>query len=491
MAIPAILPGLDPPCPHCQGTGWLSGGRRRRRCSCRPASRQDPTNENGREPQALDTLLGELAEPDSSPPDPHEHQKRKKLLRAIAVQHSKRIFKEARNPHRIKRWQTAVDPSGQPATRLRKLAHDLTTLPVLKNAYDPRRRVRIPHGQFWLSLLTEMSNTWADPQRSRSALDEVIQAVFPVLPNLRPDPILPAGSLMIPAAGLHSEQRSLPASLNQSNSSPRTLPGFSDPRTPTVQVPAWLAAFDHAVGPLAAAGGTAPINLRLGTEFLAAVPLDRRAHRDGALLEFTVRDLVKWLRQNGATNWRVGRDWPALREALRFYDSDAARVRWLDPTTGDPTDRRVISLEALPPARGAGLNSRFHVRVLYPPGSENGPAVDMPRLRHWGARSALAYRGLIGLAYQWFRPGKSLYPIRRNKKIVHWRHADDPDRYDPLAPADLIALFYPSGEATVSSQGRRTRLMRIRRVLRALQDAGDIGRMTNGRILPPTTAGTT
>ena len=398
------------------------------------------------------------------------------------------MFQEALNPHRLKRWNNAVDPSGQPATRLRNLAQQLASLPILEDF--SRKHVWhqkvLEHGEAWRFLLEQMSNIWADPQRSRSVLDEVVQAAFPVLPTVRKDPILPAGTLMMPAAGVHSQQQSLPASLSAPSDPAPTLPGFSDPRAPRVQIPAWLAAFDRAVGPLSAAGGSAPINLRLGTEFLAAVPLDRRGHRDGALLEFKVRDLVHWLRQNGAAYWRVGRHWPALREALRFYDSDAARVRWLDPATGDPTDRRVISLEALPPASGAGLDSRFHVRVLYPPGSENGPAVDMPRLRYWGAQSALAYRGLIGLAYQWHKPGKTLYPIRRNKKIVHWRHADDPERYTPLSPADLMALFYPSG-GPACGETRKKRLQRIRRILSTLQEGGDVGRITGRRILPPTT----
>ena len=448
--------------------------------SPRPGSRRDP--------QGLDTILADLDQLSAqtpAPPDPAAYRRRRKLLLSIATVHSKRVFREARNPHRIRRWQQAEDPDGHPARKLRKLAADLVSFPVHRNVVAPGGRAPLAHGEFWGWLLQDMSTTWADPHRSRTALDEVVQAVFPVLPNVREDPILPGGSLTLPAAGVHSEQRSLPASLTPRAHSAPTLPGFSDPHTPSVRIPAWLAAFDHAVGPRAAAGGRAPIVLRLGTEFLAAVPLDRRTHRDGALLEFRIRDLVTWLRQHGATHWRLGRHWPALREALRFYDSDAARVRWLDPTTGDPTDRRVISLEALPPATGAGLDSRFHVRVLYPPGSEHGPAVNMPRLRHWGEKSALAYRGLIGLAYHWFQPGKTLYPLRRNNRIVHWRHADDPSRYPRLTPADLIALFYPSAAPAAAPATRKKRLQRIRRILATLHHAGDILQTADNRILPP------
>lgn len=441
-----------------------------------------------RDPHSLDAILtdpNQLTPPTLAPPDRAAFRRRRKLLLSIATAHSKRVFTEARNPHRIRRWEQAEDPRGNPAPKLRKLANDLVTYPVHKSVFAPGGRTQLAHGEFWGWLLQDMSSTCADPACSRTALDEVVQAVFPVLPNVREDPILPGGSLTLPAAGVHSEQRSLPASLNQPAHSAPTLPGFSDPHTPTVRIPAWLAAFDHAVGPRAAAGGSAPIVLRLGTEFLAAVPLDRRSHRDGALLEFRIRDLVTWLRQHGATHWRLGRDWPALREALRFYDSDAARVRWLDPTSGDPTDRRVISLEALPPTTGAGLDSRLHVRVLYPPGSEHGPAVNMPRLRHWGAKSALAYRGLIGLAYHWFQPGKTLYPLRRNKRIVHWRHADDPARYPTLTSADLIALFYPSAVPIAAAATRKKRLQRIRRILATLHHAGDLLQTADNRILPP------
>lgn len=349
---------------------------------------------------------------------------------------------------------------------------------------EARRAVTAREALAW--LVEALAGARVTPD-GLSALAAVVEALRPVAPNERPDPILPAGTLAIPAAGVHSERRSLTlfgAGALAPPSVARMLPGFPDPKAPTVRIPAWLAAFDKAGGPAYSRTGggysSAPVTLRLGTEFLARTPLERRDHPDGSLMPFRVRSVVAWLRPRGLRDWRIGRHWPDLRRELQFFDSEAARVRWLDPLTGAPSGRRIVSLEDLPPLHGASLDSWIAVRTRFPPGAAAGPRVLADRLHDWGARSALAYRGLLTLAYYWHSPGRTRIPARGG----HWLQVRDPERYDRLTDADLLALFYPSGEA-VGTSGRRMRLQRIREVLRMLQDAGDVGEFRDRRVLPP------
>ena len=60
---------------------------------------------------------------------------------------------------------------------------------------------------------------------------------------------------------------------------------------------------------------------------------------------------------------------------------------------------RVVSLSVIP--RGPKcLDDEVTLLVQLPPGSTGGPPVDRSQLRAWGLRSEVAYRMLIGLAYQ-------------------------------------------------------------------------------------------
>ena len=68
--------------------------------------------------------------------------------------------------------------------------------------------------------------------------------------------------------------------------------------------------------------------------------------------------------------------------------------------------------------------SPLRIIVDLPSGSGNGPQVS-DNLRHWGVKSAPAYRLLINLAYQWHNPGVTVIPMGKGK-ARHWVQVHDP-----------------------------------------------------------------
>ena len=59
----------------------------------------------------------------------------------------------------------------------------------------------------------------------------------------------------------------------------------------------------------------------------------------------------------------------------------------------------------------------------------------------YGVQSAPLYRGLLNLAYLWFDPGRTRFPVRGGK---HWLQVEDPERYPTITNDLLIELFYPT-----------------------------------------------
>ena len=81
-----------------------------------------------------------------------------------------------------------------------------------------------------------------------------------------------------------------------------------------------------------------------------------------------------------------------------------------EPRGFERGERRLASRAPIAPARHPGLDRAsldddVTLIVRLPPGSTRGPQVDRERLRHWGKKSATAYRAMLGLAYRWFPAG--------------------------------------------------------------------------------------
>ena len=128
--------------------------------------------------------------------------------------------------------------------------------------------------------------------------------------------------------------------------------------------------------------------------------------------------------------------------------------------------------------RGAFEQDVSAVRIIVdlPPGSGKGPVVS-PNLNRYGVQSAPLYRGLLNLAYLWFDPGRTRFPVRGGK---HWLQVEDPKRYPTITDDLLIELFYP----TSTQKARRILASRARKDLgRLVKDAE--ARILEGRLLPP------
>ena len=104
------------------------------------------------------------------------------------------------------------------------------------------------------------------------------------------------------------------------------------------------------------------------------------------------------------------------------------------------TDAEVARLQRLLKTLARKLDDAVRIIVDLPPGSSKGPVVS-PHLARYGVQSAPLYRGLLNLAFLWFDPDKTRFPVGAGK---HWLQVEDPKRYPTITNDLLIELFYPT-----------------------------------------------
>ena len=288
----------------------------------------------------------------------------------------------------------------------------------------------------------------------------------------RTDRILPARLAMVDHADRRAGQLFTPAAHAVERSGEGLkFPGFGLERTRiTPALP--LALYDLGGGPSMERGHGAPLALRLWVESILAVGLTDRANPWPTVLEIPLRDLLRKLYPS-ARRPRPNEYWPRLMQAVEILDS--TRIPWEDPETGKGGLQRIVNVSSIP--RGPGkLDDAVRIIVDLPPGSGKGPVVS-PHLARYGVRSAPLYRGLLNLAYQWFDPGRTRFPVRGGK---HWLQVEDPERYPTITNDLLIELFYP----TSSQKARRNLASRARKDLDRLVKDGE-ARIVKGRLIPP------
>ena len=288
----------------------------------------------------------------------------------------------------------------------------------------------------------------------------------------RTDRILPARLAMVDHADRRAGRLFTPAAhAVERGGEGLKLPGFGLERTRiTPALP--LALYDLGGGPSMERGHGAPLALRLWVESILAVGLTDRANPWPTVLEIPLRDLLRKLYPS-ARRPRPNEYWPRLMQAVEILDS--TRIPWEDPETGKGGLQRIVNVSSIP--RGPGkLDDAVRVIVDLPPGSGSGPVVS-PNLARYGVQSAPLYRGLLNLAYLWFDPGRTRFPVRGGK---HWLQVEDPERYPTITDDLLIELFYP----TSSQKARRNLASRARKDLgRLVKDAE--ARIVKGRLMPP------
>ena len=262
----------------------------------------------------------------------------------------------------------------------------------------------------------------------------------------------------------------------------RVLPGFGgwEPgRAPALPLQLWeLGGINVTNG----GGQGAPLSLRLFVECVLGLPPKWR--NGEAAYDIPLAELRRKLYP---VDSRMSRRvfYERLMRAADVLDSDAARIPWYDPQTGKGDRRRVVNLTGLPHFPEA-TNAVVRVVVDLPPNSQAGPRVS-DQLGTWGLHSAPAYRALLNLAYLWYEPGRTHYPLDTGYGR-RWVPSYDPDKHEPVTDLDLIGLCYPNA---VVQRNRHRQLERSLEALQQLQEAGEVVIVPVGtsgrerRILPP------
>ena len=213
------------------------------------------------------------------------------------------------------------------------------------------------------------------------------------------------------------------------------------------------------------------------------MPLADRDHP--ATMKTPLRDLRAALWPRSASSISAKRLGEHLRKASDALDSWDAAIPWTDERTGKSGSRRVVLVGDV----GATLDDDLQIIVNLPPGAVNGPIMPST-LGAWGARSATAYRMLIGLRYRWHEPGLTRYPVRGTRGKV-WANMPDGDvrAYPEFSDDDLLELAYPH-EGGGRGRVRRWRLESAREALQWLAQGLDVLdppelRIDGRRLLPP------
>ena len=219
-------------------------------------------------------------------------------------------------------------------------------------------------------------------------------------------------------------------------------------------------------------GRGAPLALRVWMEAVLWAPLTR----EGAAvsMQIPLREFLAHLYPRVVPRRREYM--PRLERVQRALDD--SRMSYALPC-GGRFRRRMVVLHRLPEGAGrAVLAEPVELVVSLPPGSDHGPLMS-PGLGEWGVRSAPAYRALIGVAYRWFRPGRTHFPVRRRGGRTHWVRSYDPRRYPVMTDEELVRMCYP----TAASRTFRSLVGRARGIVRKLEEEGEI-EVRDGRILP-------
>ena len=218
-------------------------------------------------------------------------------------------------------------------------------------------------------------------------------------------------------------------------------------------------------------GRGAPLALRVWVEAVLSVSLPDRRHVDGAAtLEFPLKAIYP----NGIP--KQVEYYPRLEAAQEALARREAKIPWENPTTKQQGARHIVLINDIV----TGRNPHLRVIVDLPPGAITGPTVS-PRLAHWGVTAAPHYRALLGLAYRWWEPGRTHYPVGSGHNR-YWIETQDPKRYSKVTDAEVVALVNP----TSTRAQQRNLISESWRVLRDLVAAGE-ARYIDGRLMPPAT----
>jgi len=226
-------------------------------------------------------------------------------------------------------------------------------------------------------------------------------------------------------------------------------------------------------------GEGAPLALRIWVESILSVGIDDRRLNQPVVFETSLGEFLEeaWPGDRPRPSVWV----PRLENLSEVLASRKARIPYRDPETRIDYARNIVLLNDFPRKGGKKELKEGMVRriVDLPPGAVDGPTVS-PRLRFWGLVRAAHYRALLGLAFRWWNPGVTHYPVGPRKRR-YWAASQDPPRYgNPLTDTEAVALCFPIS----TRQQRRNLVLESWRVLWDLVAASE-ARYVSGHFLPP------
>ena len=211
-------------------------------------------------------------------------------------------------------------------------------------------------------------------------------------------------------------------------------------RVETPELPLWaevapvkrvpiLDLVDAAGVPVMARGPGVPLPLRLFVRALVSVcPADRKLKT--ARLALTLRELRDGLFPKG---WRIGNDWPRLRDALlhaRDYAVHDGAGRWFP-----------VALRYMPDA--PKLDDVVVLDIAFPRGSHSGPTVALPAMDRLSVESAPRWRAHIAAHSVAWQPGTTRVPVPQCGRFA-W--ARDLAAYPVLTLADRRRFAFGFGD---------------------------------------------
>lgn len=347
--------------------------------------------------------------------------------------------------------------------------------------------------EHWLAVV-DAGNVLPFPWRVLVQWHVSASAVEPDRPNERQDPILPR-SLVMTGSLTRRSKGWAPAAFAAEAYTERQayIPGFSpdlnaNPKSATPRFPVLpLALYDLGSDLVERRGRGAPLAMRIFLEMLFSVPQAARIKANSLnqgvkLPPWQLRNFLRLIYGGQARQYRRARNWAGLRRAFEALERPQARIPiCLDPSTGAGVTRRVVVPLTIPLT--GRLDEPVEFAVFLPPGSDSGPLIDRAFLRRAGRVSAPLYRLVLSLAFYWFDPGRTRYPVGRGPRRT-WRQSARPQDYPPVTDADLVWMCYPSAFVSMSPGAQRLRLMRARNTLQTAMSMGLCVRHPCGAILP-------
>ena len=185
--------------------------------------------------------------------------------------------------------------------------------------------------------------------------------------------------------------------------------------------------------PIMAKGRGAPLALRFGIRSLLTVKPNDRRH-DSVRVALTLGELAAGLY---AGRWR-NQHWPKLRNVLleaRNYGMliNGGRSLWFP-----------WAVRQLPAEHAPSVDDLVVIDLAFPPGSAEGPLIDLAALDQLGVESAPRYRAYLAVHSLNWQKGVTRVPV--DKRRGQWRWAMDPGKYPVLMLDERRRLAFGEGD---------------------------------------------